>query len=158
MRPYIYILIVENILHIYIHFAEYSLFYRALLQKSPIICRSLLMYIHFACVWRCVCGICGVWLAKYCCICIHIYCIYTNTYSSTCVWDLLHVQRYIFEISYISGTFLCIYIMKCTMGWLRLVGSYKLLVSFAKEPGKRDYILLHGMAMGWLRLVGSFKL
>jgi len=27
------------------------------------------------------------------------------------------------------------------MGWLRLVGSFKLLVSFAKEPYKRDYIL-----------------
>ena len=28
------------------------------------------------------------------------------------------------------------------MGWLRLVGSLKLQVSFAKEPYKRDYILL----------------
>jgi len=27
------------------------------------------------------------------------------------------------------------------MGWLRLVGSLKLLVAFAKEPYKRDYIL-----------------
>jgi len=27
------------------------------------------------------------------------------------------------------------------MGWLRLVGSLKLQVSFAKEPYKRDYIL-----------------
>jgi len=27
------------------------------------------------------------------------------------------------------------------MGWLRLVGSLKLNVSFAKEPYKRDYIL-----------------
>jgi len=27
------------------------------------------------------------------------------------------------------------------MGWLRLVGSLKLSVSFAKEPYKRDYIL-----------------
>jgi len=29
----------------------------------------------------------------------------------------------------------------CPMGWLRLVGSSKLYVSFAKEPYKRDYIL-----------------
>ena len=29
----------------------------------------------------------------------------------------------------------------CTMGWLRLVGSFKWQVSFAKEPYKRDYIL-----------------
>ena len=27
------------------------------------------------------------------------------------------------------------------MGWLRWVGSFKLQVSFAKEPNKRDYIL-----------------
>jgi len=27
------------------------------------------------------------------------------------------------------------------MGWLQLVGSLKLEVSFAKEPYKRDYIL-----------------
>jgi len=27
------------------------------------------------------------------------------------------------------------------MGWLRLVGSFKLQVSFAKEPYKRDHIL-----------------
>jgi len=27
------------------------------------------------------------------------------------------------------------------MGWLRLVGSFKIQVSFAKEPYKRDYIL-----------------
>jgi len=27
------------------------------------------------------------------------------------------------------------------MGWLRSVGSFKLLVAFAKEPHKRDYIL-----------------
>jgi len=27
------------------------------------------------------------------------------------------------------------------MGWLRLVGSFKLQVSFAKEPCKRDDIL-----------------
>jgi len=27
------------------------------------------------------------------------------------------------------------------MGWLRLVGSLKLQVSFAKEPYKRDYTL-----------------
>jgi len=29
----------------------------------------------------------------------------------------------------------------CHMGWLRLVGSLKLWVTFAKEPYKRDYIL-----------------
>jgi len=31
--------------------------------------------------------------------------------------------------------------MYCDMGWLRLVGSLKLQVSFEKETYKRDYIL-----------------
>ena len=31
--------------------------------------------------------------------------------------------------------------MQKHMGWLQLVGSLKLQVSFAKEPYKRDYIL-----------------
>jgi len=31
--------------------------------------------------------------------------------------------------------------MKAVMGWLRLVGSLKLQVSFAKEPYKKDYLL-----------------
>jgi len=50
------------------------------------------------------------------------------------------------------------------MGWLRLVGSLKLQVSFAKEPYKRDNILQErpswstSLSMGWLRLVGSLKL
>jgi len=33
------------------------------------------------------------------------------------------------------------YVYNPTMGWLRLVGSLKQQVSFAKEPYKRDYIL-----------------
>jgi len=56
------------------------------------------------------------------------------------------------------------------MGWLRLVGSLKLQVSFAKETYKRDYILQkryriledisHSdfFVMGWLLLLGSLKL
>ena len=57
------------------------------------------------------------------------------------------------------------------IGWLRLVGSLKLQVSFAKEPYQRDNILqkrptnrsllTHLRAfvpMGWLRLVGSLNL
>ena len=39
------------------------------------------------------------------------------------------------HLSFFSITFFSI------MGWLRLVGSLKLQVSFAKEPYKRDYIL-----------------
>jgi len=66
------------------------------------------------------------------------------------------------------------------MRWLRLVGSLKVKVFFAKEPYKRDDILQERpiilwsllivatpyapvklysskAGMGWLRLVGSFK-
>ena len=53
------------------------------------------------------------------------------------------------------------------MGWLRLVGSLKTQVSFAKEPYKRDYILqkrrqitiqhIYQADMGWLHSVRSIK-
>jgi len=41
--------------------------------------------------------------------------------------------------------------LTCTMGWLRLVGSLKSYVSFAKEPYKRDYILQRRpiISRGW---------
>jgi len=55
------------------------------------------------------------------------------------------------------------------MGWLQLVGSLKLQVSFAKEPYKRDDILQKrpvilrsplsaDSSMGWLQIVGSLEL
>jgi len=34
-----------------------------------------------------------------------------------------------------------VYTNEFVMGWIRLAGSLKLKVSFAKEPYKRDYIL-----------------
>jgi len=70
----------------------------------------------------------------------------------------------------VCDSFICVYcnllrfyVYTWSMGWLRLVGSLKLQVSFAKEPYKRDDILqkrpyVHMWSMGWLRLVGSFKL
>jgi len=76
------------------------------------------------------------------------------------------------------GSQLTAVVQSWCMGWLQLVGSLKLWVSFAKEPCKRDYILqkrpysyghcsdivMHISSdskltgMGWLQLVGSFKL
>jgi len=52
---------------------------------------------------------------------------------------------YIQCIPYQSHTTECYYVgvhdsQRHTMGWLRLVGSFKLLVSFAKEPYTRDDI------------------
>ena len=96
-------------------------------------------------------------------------------------WELRQ-ERHCF-LSLGRAVCLCVYLLACGgvgvsiggilhvfggMGWLRLVGSFKLYVSFAKEPFKRDYILqkrpiithmkndvLDGM--GWLPLVGSLK-
>ena len=39
------------------------------------------------------------------------------------------------------------------MGWLRIVGSLKLQVSFAKEPYKRDNILQERSVILWSLLV-----
>ena len=54
----------------------------------------------------------------------------------------IHVNLYIWYI-YIYVCIICvwIYTFYIVMGWLPLVGSLKLQVSFAKEPYKRDYIL-----------------
>jgi len=61
-------------------------------------------------------------------------CVYTDIsmcvrQTSPCVFIQIHVNACVFSFRYIH------------MGWLRLVGSLKLQVSFAKEPYKRVYIL-----------------
>jgi len=72
--------------------------------------------------------------------------------------------------SHLANTFTIYAIsVKCDMGWLQLVGSLKLLVSFAKEPYNRHlkshlantytiYTISVKCNMGWLQLVGSLKL
>ena len=57
---------------------------------------------------------------------VRILYIYTHTY--------IHIY-----IDTCICMYVCVYI--CTHRWLRLVGSLKLFVSFAKEPYKRDDIL-----------------
>jgi len=42
----------------------------------------------------------------------------------------------------------------CSMGWLRLVGSLKLYVSFAKKPYKRDDILPNAQVVFFNRTCG----
>jgi len=55
----------------------------------------------------------------------------------------LFAKRLYASHSYTSHIFFLhhVYSISANMGWLRLVRSLKLLVSFAKEPYKRDYIL-----------------
>ena len=75
-----------------------------------------------------------------------------NSISSSC---LIYTYAY-FPAPFVSSRFVCVQCVyvrasmlteqrqtdqQTDMGWLRLVGSLKLLVSFAKEPYKRDYIL-----------------
>jgi len=93
---------------------------------------------------------------------MHIYICYTHVYA--------YVDAYTY-------TYVCIHVCVYRipgMGWLRLVGSLKLQVSFAKEPYKRDdilqkrpiilcmHMLMHTHTcipyVGWLQSAGSFKL
>jgi len=62
--------------------------------------------------------------------------------SFTCVAELVHVCGFI-SCSTWHGSCICVIelVHMCSMGWLRLLGSIKLKVSFAKETYKRDYIL-----------------
>jgi len=60
-------------------------------------------------------------------------------------WVQIYVYVYIYTIMYtyiyIQIYIPCFCILFLAMEWLRLVDSFKLKVSFAKEPYKRDYIL-----------------
>jgi len=56
------------------------------------------------------------------------------TYTCTCALIPLCVSQDIYTCGSLN-TYVC------DMGWLRVVGSFKSYVSFAKEPYKRDYIL-----------------
>jgi len=55
-------------------------------------------------------------------------------YTYIPVYTYIHKHVCIYVYAYSSSS-------TRSMGWLRLVGSLKLYVSFAKEPCKRDYIL-----------------
>ena len=58
----------------------------------------------------------------------------------------IYICKYVHLYTLCTHTYTCIHrpfpcTADLTMGWLRLVGSFKLQVSFAKEPYKRDDIL-----------------
>ena len=63
----------------------------------------------------------------------------SNMHLSLCVWSYIYIYIYMYMYQCI-----CVCNVEMTwydMGWLRLVGSLKLQVSFAKEPYTRDDIL-----------------
>jgi len=102
--------------------------------------------IHRTC--KCIC--------MFRCIYVYIYqSIYIYIYICMYIYMSIRIHIYICIYSYIY-LYICIYIYTHTllfpkeklpsntlhdMGWLLLVGSLKLQVSFAKEPYKRDDIL-----------------
>ena len=64
-------------------------------------------------------------------------------YIHTCMYKYIHTYIYMY-IQYVNKYMYMhtyIHLVYVGMGWLRLVGSLKLQVSFAKEPYKRDCIL-----------------
>jgi len=70
--------------------------------------------------------------------CIHIY-------LYTCIY-IIYIYTYMFIRGIYRHMTSCIHILNIvllpfTMGWLWVVGSIKLQVSFAKEPYRRDYIV-----------------
>ena len=56
----------------------------------------------------------------------------------------IHICIYIRVNTYMLAFYMYLCMYTYGMGWLRLVGSLKLEVCFAKEPYKRDYILEKG--------------
>jgi len=115
-----------------VSFAEYRLFNTALLQKRarPVILRSLLivatpnyMYLGPACarVLHLRCNSFLKWRISLALSSSRTGCLYPHKNKTAVTTRLVVVYS--------------------DMGWLQLVGSIKLQVSFAKEPYKRDYIL-----------------
>jgi len=62
----------------------------------------------------------------------------------TCDWGMSHIWRsHVTHVNEACHTYECTHEHSSgfAMGWLRLIGSIKSQVSFAKEPYKGDYIL-----------------
>jgi len=79
------------------------------------------------------------WVFKYILNCI---CTRTLTEIYTSLYFIL-IFTYVFQTYVLTNVYICIRncIIWDGMGWLQLVGSIKLQVSFAKETYKRDNIL-----------------
>ena len=117
-----------------------------------------ILYLFYIYVYMFECTYDGI-SSSLCYICIHVYIIIYILYLGLYVFHMLYVCIYdgvpIVHVVYVYicihmnviHMFICmkciyVYMMACPsslrpMGWLRLGGSLKLLVSFAKEPYKR---------------------
>jgi len=65
----------------------------------------------------------------------------TTTHTCKCLHTHTHTHTHSVQLPLYTHTSATHTHIVRNMGWLRLVGSLKLQVSFAKEPYKRDYIL-----------------
>jgi len=75
------------------------------------------------------------------CVCVCIYvCICVCTCVCACVCVSISYSMFV-SVSFSVSVSVGMRVRIPSMGWLRLVGSLKLQVSFAKEPYKRDGIL-----------------
>jgi len=70
---------------------------------------------------------------------IHNICMCTCIKTDICTDICVYFRFYLYIKS--SWKRMLNHVANADMGWLRQVGSIKLLISFAKEPYKRDYIL-----------------
>jgi len=129
MYIYIYIYIHK---HIYVY--KYTYIYMCIYK-----CIHLLIYIYvniYIYMYMYVCTCVSMYMSIY--ICIYIY---RNGVEKTDNNNSILIQnKYCWDL----GRWVY---PKYVMGWLRLVGSLKLYVSFAKEPYKRDYILRKGLVI-----------
>jgi len=84
------------------------------------------------CVYVCVCMCVCVCVCMCVCVCVQVLHLASNLSRLALALVIArHKSMYIY---------ICVYIYR-RMGWLRLAGSLKTQVSFAKEPHNRDYVL-----------------
>jgi len=100
------------------------------------VCMHACMHVR---VFMCMC------ICMYACMCVRMYvyaCMHVCLYVCMHVCMYLSVYICICACSEHTGIHVCTDVsMNQAMVWLRLVGSLKLYVSFAKEPYKRDHTL-----------------
>jgi len=106
-------------------------------QCVAVWCSAFCSVVQCGAVWCSVvqCGVVWCSVLQYATVCCSVFCIVVLCAAVCCIMFQCVAALEARPVS-LSWSF-----SQKDMGWLRLVGSLKLLVSFAKEPRKRDYIL-----------------
>jgi len=104
----------------------------------------VMLYLWMSHVTTCVNKSCHVtlWLPAYSLTC-HCLLVARCVCHVTCMHESCHVYAWVMSHEWMSHVTTCVNESSQTlaMGWLRLVSSFKLQVSFAKDPYRRDDIL-----------------